>query len=156
MDSTQSILLRLYVRQALFSSVSSILACSLFVATTPQAPHLDTLFMVTYISIAIAGVFAALSLTLFLNVSDTIRNRILLSGIVWIAPSTLLLAYVIYLVPELIGIISVTPYALGLLITFWRFRRKLKTESKLPLLEVVTKEDRNIPNGSSVDNSMWG
>ena len=154
MKSIQSILLRFYVRQVLWSAGCSILAGLLFGITIPQSSHLDTMFIVMYISLMIAFLFAVLSLTLFLNINEFIRSRIFLSGLVWLSAPTLLLTYVIYKVPEFIGIISTIPYVLGLIITFWMFRRNLNRESNLPALEIVTKESRKKRSGENTDNWM--
>lgn len=154
MESLQSILLRFYIRQLLFSSVCSTVAALLFGTTFLTSEHLDTSFIVLYVSLIITAVFAALSLTLFFNVLEAIRKRILLSAIVWIGPPTLLLTYVISLIPEMIGFMATIPYLLGLLVAFWRFRTTL-AKSKRRALEIMIKENRKFNNGITLDSSPW-
>jgi hypothetical protein len=158
MESLQTTLLRFYIRQVLLSCGFSLMLTFLFVFAVVfvRTTDWDLNFTILYVSLIVALGFSALSLTLFLNMLESIRNHVLLSGIAWMGLPMLLLVYVICLVPELISLISTIPYMFGLATTFWRFRKTFANSSNRKRLEIVTKENRTIRTGSNSDGMPGG
>jgi hypothetical protein len=80
-------------------------------------------------SIANAIFIGVLSLTLFLNRSVEIKRNITLSALAWLALPGTWICYLIWKDHSVFVLINTLPYALGLLVTFRKFRKRCTSAS---------------------------
>lgn len=96
-----------------------------------------------------------LSLTIFVNRLDKIRNSFVLSVLSWLAFPGLWIGCVLSKEHSMFVILNTVPYLIALILSLWMFRKRLAKINR-PALEIITKKNRKNRDGSNMDNSIWG
>lgn len=116
----------------------------------------DSSFVFSIVPAVFNGLFLCLlAFSIFLNRLDKISNHFIWSALSWFLLPTSWIFYLLMRDQGVFILLNTLPYLIGLSLSFWRFRKHI-AKSKCPPLEIITKENRKINTGSSVDNSTWG